>query len=79
MVRSIWKGPFVGDSLVKKIARKKIKTWSRNSTVIPEFIGLNVEVYNGKKFVSILVSEDMVGHKLGEFAPTRKFAVHKKK
>lgn len=79
MVRSIWKGPFIDESLVKKIAQKKIKTWSRQSTVIPEFIGLNVEIYNGKKFVSVLINEDMVGHKLGEFAPTRKFAVHKKK
>lgn len=79
MVRSIWKGPFVDNHLLEKDSSKKIKTWSRRSTILPEFIGMNIDVYNGRKFVATTITEDMVGHKLGEFAPTRKFAVHKKK
>ena len=83
MARSVWKGPFVEESLIKKVDKEKnnpnkkpIKTWSRKSTIIPDFIGLSVLIYNGKKFIPITVSEDMVGHKLGEFAPTRQFFGH---
>ena len=83
MARSIWKGPFVEESLIKKVDkikndpnRKPIKTWSRKSTIIPDFVGISFLIYNGKKFIPITVSEDMVGHKLGEFAPTRSFFGH---
>ena len=83
MTRAVWKGPFVHPSLLKKIdklknnpTKKPIKTWSRNSTIIPEFVGHKFEIHNGKKFIPISVSEEMVGHKLGEFAPTRQFAGH---
>ena len=83
MSRSVWKGPFVDESLMKKVDkiknesnRKPIKTWSRKSTIIPDFVGLSFLIYNGKKFIPITVSEDMVGHKLGEFAPTRTFKGH---
>ena len=80
MARAVWKGPFVEQSLIKKVEKQKIetnkkpiKTWSRKSTIIPDFIGISFLIYNGKKFISITVSEDMVGHKFGEFAPTRQF------
>ena len=83
MSRSVWKGPFVDPSLIKKVERLKsqpnplpIKTWSRKSTIIPEFIGISFLIYNGKKFIPIKISEEMVGHKLGEFSPTRQFAGH---
>lgn len=83
MTRSAWKIPFVDGYLIKKAKTasedpKKpiIKTWSRRSTILPQFVGLTFAVYNGKKFVSVLVSEDMVGHKFGEFAPTRTFHGH---
>ena len=83
MARSVWKGPFVEESLIKKVEKQKIdtnrrpiKTWSRKSTIIPEFIGSSFLIYNGKKFIPLTISEDMVGHKLGEFAPTRTFAGH---
>ena len=83
MSRSVWKGPFVEESLLKKIDKQKtnptkkpIKTWSRKSTIIPDFVGISFLIYNGKKFIPITISEDMVGHKLGEFAPTRQFAGH---
>ena len=83
MARSVWKGPFVEESLLKKIDKQKnnpnkkpIKTWSRKSTIIPDFVGISFLIYNGKKFIPITISEDMVGHKLGEFAPTRQFAGH---
>ena len=83
MSRSVWKGPFVDPSLLKKVEKLKtqsnpmpIKTWSRKSTIIPEFVGISFLIYNGKKFIPLTVSEDMVGHKLGEFAPTRTFAGH---
>ena len=83
MTRSVWKGPFVEESLIKKVDKQKketnkkpIKTWSRKSTIIPDFIGISFLIYNGKKFIPITVSEDMVGHKLGEFAPTRTFFGH---
>ena len=83
MTRGIWKGPFVHPSLLKKVdklkgqtGRKPIKTWSRNSTVIPEFVGHSFLIHNGKTFIPITISEEMVGHKLGEFSPTRKFIAH---
>ena len=83
MSRSVWKGPFVDPSLIKKVEKLKnqankspIKTWSRKSTIIPDFVGLSFLVHNGLKFIPITISEDMVGHKLGEFSPTRKFAGH---
>ena len=83
MTRSIWKGPFVHPSLLKKVDKLKdkgkkqpIKTWSRKSTIIPDFVGISFLIYNGKKFIPITISEDMVGHKLGEFAPTRQFSGH---
>jgi len=83
VARSIKKGPFCDDHLVKKVQtarqaqdRKVIKTWSRRSTVLPDFVGLTFAVHNGKKFVPVYVTENMVGHKLGEFAPTRTFHGH---
>ena len=83
MTRSVWKGPFVDGYLLKKAevaqtsGRKDvIKTWSRRSTIMPQFVGLTFGVYNGMKHVPVMVSEDMVGHKLGEFAPTRTFYGH---
>jgi small subunit ribosomal protein S19 len=79
MARSVWKGPFVELSLLKKVeagARGPIKTWSRRSTILPQFVGHTFNVYNGKKFVPVSVSEEMVGMKLGEFAPTRTFPGH---
>jgi small subunit ribosomal protein S19 len=83
MPRSVWKGPFVDGYLLKKAAaaseskkREVIKTWSRRSTILPQFIGLNFQVHNGNKFVPVTVSEEMVGHKLGEFAPTRTYYGH---
>ena len=83
MARSVWKGPFVDVTLIKKAekvsvsGRKEvIKTWSRRSTILPQFVGLTFGVYNGKKFIPVLVSENMVGHKLGEFSPTRVFKGH---
>tara|TARA_B100000700_G_scaffold242604_1_gene270245 strand:- start:440 stop:823 length:384 start_codon:yes stop_codon:yes gene_type:complete len=83
MSRSVWKGPFVDPSLIKKVDKLKnqtnkspIKTWSRKSTIIPEFVGVSFLIYNGKKFIPIKISEEMVGHKLGEFAPTRQFSGH---
>ena len=83
MTRSIWKGPFVDPSLLKNVEKQKndpkgkpIKTWSRKSTILPDFIGVSFLVHNGKKFIPITISEDMVGHKLGEFSPTRQFFGH---
>ena len=83
MARSIRKGPFVDDHLLKKVriaheikSKKVIKTWSRRSTVIPEFVGLTFVVHNGRKFMPVFVTENMVGHKLGEFAPTRTYYGH---
>jgi len=83
MSRSIWKGPFVDPSLIKKVEKIKdqtnktpIKTWSRKSTIIPEFVGHSFLIHNGKKFIPIKISEEMVGHKLGEFSPTRQFSGH---
>ena len=81
MARSVWKGPFVEESLIRKVeklknekVKKPIKTWSRKSTIIPDFVGVSFLIYNGKKFIPI--SEDMVGHKFGEFSPTRQFFGH---
>ena len=83
MARSLKKGPFVDDHRLKKVAamnsagdKKVIKTWSRRSTVIPEMVGHTLAVYNGQKFVPVNVNEDMIGHKFGEFAPTRTFHSH---
>jgi small subunit ribosomal protein S19 len=83
MGRSLRKGPFVDDHLVEKIAgmnerneRKVVKTWSRRSTIIPDFIGHTIAVHNGKKMIPVYVTENMVGHKLGEFSPTRTFKGH---
>jgi small subunit ribosomal protein S19 len=83
MPRSIKKGPFIEQSLYNKIiqalkeaGRKPIKTWSRRSTILPEFVGANVMVHNGNKFIPIYVTDNMVGHKFGEFAPTRTFKGH---
>ncbi|MCG8503834.1 MAG: 30S ribosomal protein S19 [Sphingomonadales bacterium] len=83
MARSVWKGPFVDLNLLKKAeeageSSKKapIKTWSRRSTILPQFVGLTFNVYNGHKFIPVFVTEDMVGHKLGEFAPTRTYWGH---
>ena len=83
MSRSVWKGPFVDPSLIKKVEKLKnqtnkspIKTWSRKSTIIPEFVGVSFLIYNGKKFIPIKISEEMVGHKLGEFSQTRQFSGH---
>jgi small subunit ribosomal protein S19 len=83
VARSIWKGPFVDGNLLKKADAARgsgrsdiIKTWSRRSTIMPQFVGLTFGVYNGRKFLPVLVTEDMVGHKFGEFAPTRTFFGH---
>ncbi len=83
MARSVKKGPFVDDHLMKKITamnegqgKRVLKTWSRRSTVIPEMIGHTIAVHNGKKFIPVYITENMVGHKLGEFSPTRTFYSH---
>ena len=83
MARSVWKGPFIEKSLLKKVeeaaSRAKqsvIKTWSRRSTILPNMIGLTFGVHNGKKFIPVLVTDQMIGHKLGEFAPTRTYYGH---
>ena len=86
MPRSLKKGPFVDDHLLKKVdaqnaagERRVIKTWSRRSTVVPEMVGLTFNVHNGRKFITVFVTENMVGHKLGEFVPTRIFRGHTEK
>ena len=83
MPRSLKKGPFVDDHLLKKVfkaqetqSRQIIKTWSRRSTILPEFVGFTFAIHNGKKFLPVFIAEDMVGHKLGEFSPTRTFYGH---
>ncbi len=83
MARSVWKGPFVDGYLLRKAERAResgrkevIRTWSRRSTILPQFVGLTFGVYNGRKFVPVLVTENMVGHKLGEFSPTRTYHGH---
>ncbi len=83
MARSLWKGPFVDGYLMKKAEKTRasgrnevIKTWSRRSTILPQFVGLTFGVHNGQKFIPVFVTENMIGHKLGEFAPTRVFHGH---
>ena len=84
MARSIWKGPFIDGYMLKKVEVSRaggkrgevIKTWSRRSTILPQFVGITFGVYNGHKHVPVLVTEDMIGHKLGEFSPTRTFHGH---
>ena len=83
MARSVWKGPYFDVTLFKKVKKSKeenskspIKTWSRRSTIIPDFVGVTLSVYNGKSFIPVFITEDMVGHKLGEFSPTRVFKGH---
>lgn len=83
MPRSLKKGPFVEEKLMKKVnlmvesgEKKMIKTWSRRSTIVPEFLGITFAVHNGRKFIPVYVTENMVGHKLGEFSPTRTFKSH---
>ncbi|MCB9982686.1 MAG: 30S ribosomal protein S19 [Rhodospirillales bacterium] len=83
MARSVWKGPFVEKSLLKKVEEARnagkntvIKTWSRRSTILPNFVGLTFGVHNGKKFIPVVISDQMIGHKLGEFAPTRTYQGH---
>jgi small subunit ribosomal protein S19 len=83
MARSVKKGPFIDDHLMKKVekanettSRKVIKTWSRRSDIIPQMVGLTFAVHNGKKFIPVFVSDNMVGHKLGEFSPTRTYHGH---
>lgn len=86
MARSLKKGPFVDDHLSKKVEKiisgevpkKAIKTWSRRSTIYPNFVGITFKVHNGRKFQDVFITEDMVGHKLGEFSPTRTFSGHGK-
>jgi len=83
VARSVWKGPFVESGLLKKVEKASgsvrndvIKTWSRRSTILPQMVGLTFGVYNGRKFIPVNVTEEMVGHKLGEFSPTRTFSAH---
>ena len=83
MARSVWKGPFVDGYILKKAEKAAasqrndvVKIWSRRSTILPQFVGITFGVYNGKKFIPVSVSEDMVGHKFGEFAPTRTYYGH---
>ena len=83
MGRSLNKGPFIDENLAKKVEasrqrgdRKPIKTWSRRSTITPDFVGLTVSIHNGRKFIPVFITENMVGHKLGEFSPTRLFRRH---
>ena len=83
MPRSVWKGPFVDGYLLKKAEDARasgrntvVKTWSRRSTILPQFVGLTFGVYNGKKFIPVLITEDMIGHKLGEFSPSRTYLGH---
>ena len=83
MARSLKKGPFADEHLMKKVEaanastkKEVIKTWSRRSTIFPDFIGITFAVHNGKEFVPVYITEDMLGHKLGEFVPTRKFGGH---
>lgn len=83
MARSLKKGPFIDESLIKKISqmsekkeKRLIKTWSRRSVISPEMVSFTIAVHNGKKFIPVYITENMVGHKLGEFAPTRTFSMH---
>ena len=83
MARSVWKGPFVDSYVLKKAEASReggrnevIKIWSRRSTILPQFVGLNFGVYNGQKFIPVLVTEEMIGHKFGEFSPSRTYYGH---
>ena len=83
MGRSLKKGPFVDEKLLEQVEairkrgdRRPIKTWSRRSTIIPDFVGITISIYNGRKFIPVFITENMVGHKLGEFSPTRMFRKH---
>ena len=83
MTRSVWKGPFVDGYLLKKVSQVResgadtaIKTWSRRSVILPQFVGITFQVHNGKKFIPVFVTEEMINHKLGEFSPTRVFHGH---
>lgn len=83
MGRSLSKGPYIEEKLLKRVLaiknsrdRRPIKTWSRRSTILPDFVGLTVSIYNGRKFIPVFITENMVGHKLGEFSPTRTFRKH---
>jgi len=83
LARSVKKGPYIDEKLLKKVSlmakekkKKVIKTWSRRSVIAPEFVGHTLAIHNGKQFIPVFISENMVGHKLGEFAPTRTFRVH---
>jgi small subunit ribosomal protein S19 len=83
VARSVWKGPFIDSHVLKKVEtatesgkKTPINTWSRRSTILPQFVGQSFNVYNGRKFIPVYVTEEMVGHKLGEFAPTRTFYGH---
>lgn len=83
MARSLKKGPYVEEKLLKRVQkmkqigdRKPVKTWSRRSTILPDFVGMTISIYNGRKFIPVFVTENMVGHKLGEFSPTRMFRRH---
>lgn len=83
MARAVWKGPFVDGYLLKKVDKAResernetIRTWSRRSTILPQFVGLTFGVHNGQKFIPVLVTENMIGHKFGEFAPSRTFHGH---
>jgi small subunit ribosomal protein S19 len=83
MARSVWKGPFVDSFLLKKAEKARastrneiVKIWSRRSTILPQFVGLTFGVYNGNKFLPVTVTENMIGHKFGEFSPTRTFKAH---
>jgi small subunit ribosomal protein S19 len=83
VARSVWKGPFVDGYLLTKAEKAResgrndvIKTWSRRSTILPQFVGITFGVYNGNKFIPVLVTEDMIGHKFGEFSPTRTYYGH---
>ena len=83
MARSVWKGPFVDGHLIKRVQTqlkenntRPIKTWSRRSTILPQFVGMTFNVYNGKKFIPVFISEEMVGQKLGEYSPTRTYYGH---
>ena len=85
MSRSLKKGPYIDENLLKKVLRQKearvndpIKTWARNSQISPDFVGHKIAIHNGRKFIEVLISESMVGHRLGEFAPTRTFRSHGK-
>lgn len=86
MSRSIAKGPFIDEKLMEKVTKalatngsKTIKTWARRSTITPEMVGFTMQVHNGNKFINVFITEPMVGHKLGEFSPTRTFRVHSSK